>query len=74
VFKSYKPLKLEKGMFFITYSMGVNVIREITEIPADMDEFVSINGYPVEPFIIDAGNPNLHNGHNISYTRANRLV
>lgn len=62
VFKSYKPLKLEKGMFFITYSMGVNVIRQITEIPKDMDEFVSINGYPVEPFIIDAGNPNLHNG------------
>jgi len=63
VFKSYKPLKLEKGMFFLTYAMGVNIVRQITEVPKDMDEFVSINGYPVEPYIIDPGNPNEDNGY-----------
>lgn len=61
VFKSYKPLKLEKGMFFISYVSGSHVIRELKEVPRDEEEFVTINGYPVEPYIVEPGNPNLNN-------------
>lgn len=59
VFKSYKPLKLEKGMLFLRDY----VIREITEIPLNQEEFISENGYPVEPYIIDPGNPNKNDGY-----------
>jgi len=58
VFKSYKPLKLEKGMLFYTG----DTVREITSVPLNQEEFISINGYPVEMFIVDPGNPNIFNG------------
>lgn len=60
VFKSYKPLKLEKGMLFISYTSGSHVIRELKEVPKNEEEFVTINGYPVEPYIVEPGNPNLN--------------
>lgn len=59
VFKSYKPLTLEKGMLFLTTLNGINQIRQITEVPHNQEEFTSINGYPVEPYIMDIGNVNL---------------
>jgi len=60
VFKSYKPLKLEKGMLFLTNAKGVHAIREINEVPRNQEEFVTINGYPVEPYIVDTGNIHLN--------------
>lgn len=59
VFKSYKPLTLEKGMLFLTNIKGGHAIRELNEVPRDQDEFITINGYPVEPYIMDIGNVNL---------------
>jgi len=59
VFKSYKPLKLEKGMFFLVPMPGGFNIKELTEIPQNQEEFVQINGYPVEPYVVDTGNINL---------------
>lgn len=59
VFKSYNPLRLEKGMFFLKDY----VIRELTDVPLNEEEFIKENGYPVEPYIIDPGNPNEDNGY-----------
>ena len=53
VFKNYKPLKLEKGMFFITEVMGINLIKQLDKVPLNEEEFIQLNGYPVEPYIID---------------------
>ena len=60
VFKNYKPLQLEKGMFFLNSSY---VIRELTEVPRNQEEFIAENGYPVELYIIDPGNPNEDDGY-----------
>lgn len=62
VFKSYKPLKLEKGMLFLTHNGYEGKIHQLDVIPRDAEEYVQINGYPVEPYIVDEGNPNLNNG------------
>ncbi len=62
VFKSYKPLKLEKGMFFLNNYL----IRELIDIPRNQDDWIKENGYPVEMFIIDPGNPNEDNGYVIA--------
>jgi len=60
VFKSYMPKQLEIGMWFkkhhsdVVYGKIYNYITiyELKELPRDMDEYISINGAPVEPYII----------------------
>ena len=60
VLKSYMPLKLEKGMWFKKDHSDVllgNVynyftIYELKEIPNDMYHYMSMNGAPVEPYIV----------------------
>jgi hypothetical protein len=59
VFKSYKPLKLEKGMLFLVQQPRFKEIVKLDKVPANEEEFIKINGYPVEPYIIDVVNPNL---------------
>jgi hypothetical protein len=59
VFKSYKPLKLEKGMLFLVQQPRFKEIVKLDRVPANEEEYVKINGYPVEPYIIDLVNPNL---------------
>jgi hypothetical protein len=59
VFKSYKPLKLEKGMLFLVQQPRFKEIIKLDKVPANEEEFIKINGYPVEPYIIDVVNPNL---------------
>jgi hypothetical protein len=59
VFKSYKPLKLEKGMLFIVQQPRYKEIVKLDRVPANDEEFIRINGYPIEPYIIDVVNPNL---------------
>lgn len=56
VAKSYKPLKLEVGMYFHTG----NSIRQLDKLPQNEEEFIQLNGYPVEFYIVDEGNPNLN--------------
>lgn len=60
VFKSYAPLKLEKGMLFISQEKDSQLIQ-LDFIPQDEQEYLRINGYPVEPYIIETGNPNISN-------------
>lgn len=60
VFKSYLPKQLEIGMWFKRDHADVVLgklynyftIYELKEIPNDMYEYMSINGAPVEPFIV----------------------
>ena len=59
VFKSYAPLKLEKGMLFLILEGRDFQIRQLDFIPQDEQEYLRINGYPVEPYIMEMGNPNL---------------
>ena len=59
VFQSYIPSEFEKGMLFLRkVSMmklrtliEYNEVFELKEIPRDIESFVSINGWPVAPFI-----------------------
>jgi len=53
VFKSYRPLELELSMLFVRRQhVGKSIeqveIFALTSIPRDKDEFISINGHPVE--------------------------
>ena len=60
VFKSYMPKQLEIGMWFkrdhsdVVYGKIYNYITiyELKEMPPDMEEYISINGAPVEAYII----------------------
>lgn len=66
VFKSYMPKHLEKGMLFLT-NVGKDLsLVELTRVPQDEDEYLRTNGYPVEPYIVDEGNPNLNDGYVIA--------
>lgn len=59
VFQSYIPIEFEKGMLFLRkismLKLGTlieyNEVFELKEIPRDIESFVSINGWPVAPFI-----------------------
>lgn len=62
VLQSYKPLKLEKGMWFIATHNGQVSIYELGyTIYSDeqMETFLQLNGYPVEPYLYIQGNPNI---------------
>ena len=60
VFKSYMPKQLEKGMWFTRYHKKAiygkvydyMTIYELKDVPRDMDSYISINGAPVLPYII----------------------
>jgi hypothetical protein len=60
VFKSYMPMQLEKGMLFLSWIKDVPYIRSLENVPFDEDEYIFQNGYPVEPYVIYYGNPNLN--------------
>ena len=54
VLKSYKPLELEEGMFFVNKIARTNAIELfiLEELPDDEEKFVVTHGYPVEPYIV----------------------
>ena len=57
VLKSYKPVKLEPGMWFVQkFQTGTrwesSEVFAIDKVPQDEQEFINKNGYPVEPYII----------------------
>lgn len=58
VLKNYDPLFLEPGMYF--YPNGE--LFQLNHTPPDMKQFIEENGYPVELYIVDEGNPNLEDG------------
>ena len=59
VFQSYIPLKLKEGMLFLRKTsmrkLKTNIeyyqVFELKDIPRDIDSYVAINGWPVEPHI-----------------------
>ena len=66
VYKLYVPKQLEKGMRFITKQKDIVYgkvyeylqIHELIHVPQDMDAYININGFPVEPYIVpQAQNP-----------------
>ena len=63
--KSYKPLKLEKGMFFVTIKKEAVTERAhihlhtLNFVPRDVELYTQLNGMPVELYIVFEGNPNL---------------
>ena len=59
VLQSYKPLHLEKGMWFLGMQQNSVVAFELTYIPLDQEDYVQLNGYPVEPYLYIEGNPNI---------------
>lgn len=62
ILQSYKPLKLEKGMWFLVMHHGVMSVYELgydIHNEEQMDTYVQLNGYPVEPYIYLVGNPNI---------------
>lgn len=67
IFKSYKPLRLDKGMLFLVRQNKEMVIIQLDKIPFDMDECIRDYGYPVDPYIIAEGNPNLDEDYILVY-------
>jgi hypothetical protein len=63
VFRSYIPEKLEIGMLFITTlekgKHSYPIVYSLNYIPQDEEEYLRLNGYPVKPYIVDKGNPNV---------------
>ena len=66
VFKSYKPLKLEKGMYFLKRNNEEISLMQLDSVPFDEEEYINMNGYPVDLYIIHQGNPNLNDGYVIA--------
>ena len=54
VLKSYKPLKLEEGMFFVNKIVRTDDIELfiLEEIPDDEETFLVTHGYPIELYVI----------------------
>jgi len=57
--KSYKPLKLEQGMFFVTIKNNAIHLHTLNFVPRDVELYTQLNGMPVELYIVFEGNPNL---------------
>ena len=69
IFQSYMPRRLEKGMLFqrkvsmrkLKTNIEYKEVFELKEVPRDIDSYVSINGWPVEPYIYSiTANPDDH--------------
>jgi hypothetical protein len=61
VFASFKPLKLEVGMLFLNREKSEESISQLDHLPMNDDEYISKYGYPVEPAVVQPGNPNIDN-------------
>ena len=45
VFKSYVPLKLEKGMTFLSVLNGLTYAHKLDYVPLNEEEYIKYNGY-----------------------------
>ena len=62
ILQSYKPLKLERGMWFLAMHHGEISVYELGyDVHNDhqIETYVQLNGYPVEPYLYVVGNPNI---------------
>jgi hypothetical protein len=60
-FKNYIPTSLEVGMLFLSHTGEETNVFELEKLPLDEEAFIEANGYPVHPYLIDEGNPNIEN-------------
>jgi hypothetical protein len=68
IFEPYIPDKLQSGMWFLHKDRyDVLSIRELKAPPFNEENFIAENGYPVKPYLIDEGNPNLNNGYIVAF-------
>ena len=68
IFEPYIPDKLQEGMWFLHKDRyNVLSIRELKAPPFNEENFIAENGYPVKPYLIDEGNPNLNNGYVVAF-------
>lgn len=51
-FRSYIPKELEEGMLFLSVKDGEPFVYALEKVPLNQEEYISINGYPVEPYIV----------------------
>ena len=60
VFKNYIVDTIEPGMLYLSYvhPIGWQVVK-IDKAPLDHKLYILDNGYPVQPWIVDIGDPNL---------------
>jgi hypothetical protein len=68
IFEPYIPDKLQPGMWFLHRDkFDVLSIREMKAPPFNEENYIAENGYPVKPYLIDEGNPNLNNGYIVAF-------
>lgn len=72
VLKSYKPIKLEPGMWFVQkFQTGTrwehSEVFALDRVPQDEEKFIKENGYPVEPYIIGSDEEILAHPHDIGW-------
>jgi len=60
VFKNYIVDAIKPGMLYLTFVHPIGwQITKIEKAPLDSKLYILDNGYPVEPYIVDIGDPNL---------------
>lgn len=60
VFKNYIVDAIKPGMLFLNYVHPIGwQVNKIEKAPQDSEAYIASYGYPVEPWIVDTGNPNL---------------
>jgi hypothetical protein len=60
-FKNYIPTSLEVGMLFLSYIEEETNVFRLDKLPLDEEAFIQQHGYPIHPYLIDEGNPNIEN-------------
>ena len=74
VFRSYMPNDgLQKGMLFLTHLSKEPHIYVLDKMLPNEEEFMKINGFPVRPYIIHQGNPNIHYKDQIIYAHPEQI-
>jgi hypothetical protein len=60
VFKNYIVDAIKPGMLYLTHvhPIGRQIVK-IDKAPQDSALYIQENGYPVEPWIVDPGDPNI---------------
>jgi hypothetical protein len=60
VFKNYIVDTIEPGMLYLAYVHPIGwQVYKIEKAPQDSGLYILDNGYPVQPYIVDIGNPNV---------------
>lgn len=67
VFQHYVPVDYSSMLFLALGKDHIPYVYSI-EHPKDPEAFIEVNGYPVKPYIIVEGNPNLSNSTEILAT------